>query len=264
MTEHYPPQVAHEEFSCPHCGVYAQQSWFLVVGRHGEWRPDTSTPPPNPYNPLPERYVSHYLSPDPAYRLEGGKPYGVVVDRKAKVIPQSGNDLILDGFYVSICMKCEEPTLWHDREMLYPALGGVEAPNPALNDDIKSDYYEAASVAAKSPRAAAALLRLCVQNLCKQLGLPAQNLNADIGELVKRGLNPDVQKALDALRVIGNNAVHPLEMDLRDDRETAVSLFSLINYIADQMITYRSKLESLFKSLPEGAKQQIKKRDAGT
>ena len=55
-----------------------------------------------------------------------------------------------------------------------------------------------------------------------------KNLNYDIGNLVKKGVPEHVQKALDSLRVIGNNAVHPGELDLKDDVETAILLFRLI------------------------------------
>ncbi|HEX7680849.1 MAG TPA: DUF4145 domain-containing protein [Thermoanaerobaculia bacterium] len=118
-------------------------------------------------------------------------------------------------------------------------------------------------MAQASPRGAAALLRLCVQNLTVQLGLPGKNLNDDIGELVARGLDPEVRISLDAVRVIGNNAVHPLQMDIHDDHETAVFLFDLVNFITDQMITHPKKRQKLFDSLPEGAKAAISKRDSG-
>ena len=87
--------------------------------------------------------------------------------------------------------------------MVCPSLGGVEQPNSDLDEDIRADYLEAAAVLQQSPRAAAALLRLCVQKLCKQLGLPGKNINDDIAALVTRGLNPEIQKALDIVRVIG-------------------------------------------------------------
>jgi hypothetical protein len=127
--------------------------------------------------------------------------------------------------------------------------------------NIQDDYREAASVVGRSPRAAAALLRLCVQKLCKQLGLPGKKIDDDIAELVRRGLDPEIQRALDTLRVTGNAAVHPLQMDITDDRSTALALFSLVNYIADRMITHPIKLNKLYEALPAGARDAIKRRD---
>jgi hypothetical protein len=93
------------------------------------------------------------------------------------------------------------------------------------------------------------------------LGENGKNLNDDIGSFVKKGLDPDVQRALDALRVIGNNAVHPLELDLRDDVDTVSGLFNLLNYIVEDRIARPNKLATLYAGLPEGALAAIEKRD---
>jgi len=70
--------------------------------------------------------------------------------------------------------------------------------------------------------------------------------------------------AFDLVRVIGNNAVHPCALDLKDDRETAAKLFVLVNRIADDMISHPKQLDALYyEKLSEGEKKQITKRDAG-
>jgi hypothetical protein len=81
-----------------------------------------------------------------------------------------------------------------------------------------------------SPRAAAALARLCIQKLMKELGESGDNLNRDIAELVKKGLEVEVQPALDVVRVIGNNTVHPGAIDLKDNKQTALTLLGLVKY----------------------------------
>lgn len=94
-----------------------------------------------------------------------------------------------------------------------------------------------------SPRSSAALLRLCIQKLMIELKQKGRDLNEDIGALVSQGLDARVQKALDVLRVIGNNAVHPGQIDLKDDKETAISLFQLLNAIVERCITVNKKIE---------------------
>ncbi len=48
----------------------------------------------------------------------------------------------------------------------------------------------------------------------KQLGNPGEDINADIAALVKDGLWADLlQRALDVVRVTGNEAVHPGQTD---------------------------------------------------
>jgi len=106
-----------------------------------------------------------------------------------------------------------------------------------------------------------ALLRLALQKLCAELGKPGKRIDDDIAALVQDGLSPGVQKALDAVRVIGNNAVHPGAMDLRDDRETATALFGLLNFIVEQMITRPKELDAIYGALPESVRDRIAQRD---
>lgn len=146
--------------------------------------------------------------------------------------------------------------------MIYPDYAGIEAPNEDLSEDIVADYNEAASILYKSPRGSAALLRLAVQKLCKQLGEPGKNINTDIGNLVKnRNLSVTIQQALDALRVIGNESVHPGQLDLRDDPATAQTLFRLLNKIAETMITEPRQIKNIYDTIPDSKKEAIEKRD---
>jgi hypothetical protein len=75
-------------------------------------------------------------------------------------------------------------------------------------------------------------------------------------------LDPRVQQALDVVRVVGNNAVHPGELDLKDDRETADRLFDLVNLIVDVMISRPAQIDQMYATLPPGAIEAIKRRDA--
>ena len=167
----------------------------------------------------------------------------------------------LENDKVCFCSHCGKYSIWHDYKMVFPEFTGVEPPNSDLNFDIKRDYLEAASILQKSPRGAAALLRLAIQKLMIQLGENGKDLNTDIANLVKKGLPIKVQQSLDALRVIGNEAVHPGELDLRDDRGTAEQLFKLVNFIAEKMITEPKEIEEIYNKIPDSKKKQIEKRN---
>jgi len=158
---------------------------------------------------------------------------------------------------LAICVHCQRYSLWRGAKMLYPSGGGAPLP-----DDIRADYEEARAIVSLSPRGAAALLRLAIQKLCIHLGEPGENLNTDIANLVKRGLPGKVQKALDIVRVIGNEAVHPGQIDLKDDKQTANELFHLLNLIAEVMITQPKHVDELYESLPESKREAIRGRDA--
>ncbi len=177
------------------------------------------------------------------------------------LIHTAGNYATLNGFMIAICMHCKKPSYWFNEQMIYPSKVTAPLPNSDLPDNIKTDFEEARQIANLSPKGAAALLRLVIQKLCVHLGEPGKDINKDIGSLVKKGLSPKIQKALDIVRVIGNESVHPGQIDLNDDPATTTKLFELINIIADTMITQPKEIDKLFDSLPEGKKEAIQRRD---
>ena len=168
----------------------------------------------------------------------------------------------LNNSFACFCYRCSKFSIWHEQVMIYPNFSGIESPNQDLSKEIQADYQEAAEILQRSPRGAAALLRLSVQKLCIQLGEKGKDINEDIGNLVKRGLPVKVQQSLDSLRVIGNEAVHPGQMDLKDEIETASSLFNLVNFISEKLITEPKEIEEIYGKIPDNKKEQIIKRDA--
>ncbi|MEP0210514.1 MAG: DUF4145 domain-containing protein [Paracoccaceae bacterium] len=163
--------------------------------------------------------------------------------------------------WISRCYNCNELALWIVGQMVFPQRGEAPPANQDLPPEIARDYDEASSILDLSPRGSAALIRLAIQKLCKFLDQPGDNINADIKALVAGGLDPRVQKALDAVRVVGNNAVHPGQMDIQDDRATAESLFKLLNLIVEKMISEPKHVDEVYDALPASARKAIEKRD---
>ncbi len=166
------------------------------------------------------------------------------------------------SYTMSTCSQCKDVSYWEDDRLINPAVSSVEPPDQDLPESCLEDYKEARDIVSRSPKGAAALLRLCVQKLMVALGESGKNLNDDIASLVKKGLPIQVQQALDYCRVVGNNAVHPLELQLDDKPELAHQLFAMINFIVRDRITRPREMEAFFSGLPEGAHAAIKKRDA--
>jgi hypothetical protein len=165
------------------------------------------------------------------------------------------------NMHLSQCYNCKEMAVWvHDR-LLFPSELNEEEPNEDLPSDVLADYQEARSILNLSPRGAAALLRLAIQKLCGRLGESGKNINVDIASLVRKGLSPVIQKSLDVVRVVGNEAVHPGTLDLRDDRHTAYQLFRLVNLITEQMVSHPKHVNQMYEKLPESKKAEIEKRD---
>lgn len=214
MKEKYvPPTYQKKGFSCPHCGVYAEQEWIA-----------------------------------PRYSL--------------------GNANI-DGLNISICKYCDATgqrkfaySVWVNQKLVFPISSTAPLASEEMPEEVKEVYNEARNIADLSPSAAAALLRLALQKLVVKLGYKGKDLNKDIGKLIKDKKLPDnIGKSLDSVRIIGNYAVHPGEIELKDDTKTTSKLFGFLNLIVDYTITHPKEVNELFEKIPEEKREAIKKRN---
>lgn len=161
---------------------------------------------------------------------------------------------------VGHCTHCAKKTIWLNERLLYPASSNAPIANSEMPQNVREIYDEASSIFSASPRASAALLRLALQILCEHLGGNGKNINDDIATLVSKGLPPIVQQSLDIVRVTGNEAVHPGQIDV-DSAETVGSLFELINIIVEYMIAMPGKVSGIYGKLPTKKLEEIEKRD---
>lgn len=132
-----------------------------------------------------------------------------------------------------------------------------------MPEKVKEIYDEAAAVYDISPRSSAALLRLGLEILLPYLGADKAKINTMIQQLVEeRKAIGRVQKAMDALRVIVNDAVHPGVIDLegRDDKEVSLALFKITNYIVAETLGSDDMIEDLYSLLPGRVKEGIANR----
>ena len=260
------PRVGAPSFICPHCKAFAQQEWLSLLAR----RAKDSLHPVDliALREMLERVreqartgteVDYPLEKFEAYcaALFEGYPYVEYVE------PAKFGNFTVSNMHISSCYVCKKPSIWVAGRVVFPeTIPQVADPNGDLPPDIRADYREAAGILANSPRAAAALLRLAIQKLCSSLLERDGAINEMIGDLVSRGLSPIVQRALDVVRVIGNEAVHPGTIDLRDDHGTALQLFGLVNLIAEAMISQPKHVMELYGSLPADKIAGIEQRDA--
>ena len=182
---------------------------------------------------------------------------------------------------IAQCQACNQFSIWITNEipitysptltlnksdtsltLIFPNVTeGIPKPNNDMPDDVKEIYIEAGEVLNISPRASAALSRLAIEKLVDHLNAQGKDLNTQIGNLVSKGMPIEIQQMLDSVRVIGNNAVHPGQIDIKDNKELALSLLNFINLIVDNRITQPKKILDIYNLLPESYRNSIERRD---
>jgi hypothetical protein len=157
---------------------------------------------------------------------------------------------------VSTCEKCDNFSLWIDGKIIYPVSGKAPFPLDDMPEEIKQEFLEARSILDESPRSATALLRLALERLISHLG-ENDNIIHNIENLKNRGLDAKLQKALQSVRMIGEEAVEPGQIDPGDDEETALILFNLMNLIVDTLITQPRMVDEILEKLPGSKKEKV-------
>ena len=216
------PTFNKDKFTCPHCNTVTEQKWANMIVAMNFFKDNSGS------KTIQDRIKERYN---------------------------------LENLQSAQCNYCKNYSLWIDEKRIYPRKTNIPEPNEDMPDDIKKDYIEASIIVEDSPRCACSLLRLALQKLMSELGEKGKDLNEDIGNLVKKGLDVKIQKALDSIRIIGNESVHPSEFILVGDYDTAKSLFKILNIIVKEMISQPKEIDELFNQLPKNKINGIENRD---
>ncbi|MCB4773532.1 MAG: DUF4145 domain-containing protein [Sulfurovum sp.] len=241
------PKLLKESFICPHCKVLAKQDW-LNSSNLGDMVADF--------------YRFKFFDYRKSIDVDDQKAIENFLEKAKTNVPRMIVNYFPKKMNIAKCHSCTNYSIWVANDIVYPRNISIEAPNSDMNEDIQELYNEAASIFLDSPKGATAILRLALQKLLIQMGKTGKKINNDIKELVSDGLNPKMQKALDTLRVVGNNAVHPGQIDLDDNKHRALQLFKVLNMIADDMITKPKAMNDLYDDIiPDETKGHIDQRD---
>lgn len=254
------PTISKTAFNCPHCSALTTQNWFKVFAGRFDGKQRT------PFLPSEEviEKVSTTSDISDTVKSELIKDYRKILSGYPFLIKSEEspyNPPKVSNCFVSACYNCKELTIWIHDKIVYPNVKLMILPNEDMPSVVRELFEEAREIVEKSPKGAAALLRLAIQHICKELGESGKNIDKDIASLVSKGLNPTVQQALDVVRVVGNESVHPGEIDLNDNKDIAVQLFNLVNLICDQMISHPNKVKELYAGLPKNKLAGIRARD---
>ena len=240
-SQYEEPVFNKDAFNCPHCQVYAKMDF---------WDFNNVTHKINMnINGVISSIKSrrYHITKDEDFTL---KEIRDIVEYYNKIAP-----------ILSICHKCKKVGIWIEQKMVYPKARLTPLPNEDLPDDIRADYEEASNIVQDSPRGACALLRLALQKLMIYLG-EDKNLDRAIKDLMEDNrVDEDVRKALDSVRIVGNSAVHKNELEIKDKPETALKLFQLLNFIANEVITSRKEVRKFYsEEIPENAKRENREK----
>jgi hypothetical protein len=153
--------------------------------------------------------------------------------------------------------------------MVWPK-GVSRAPVPVeVPPGIVEDYKEACLVLSDSPKASAALSRRCLQNVLRQCaGVKPSNLADEIQEVIdSKALPSTTADSLDAVRVIGNFAAHPIkskstgeivDVEPHEAEWNLDVLESLFDFYYVLPAKARAKKDALNKKLADAGKPPLK------
>lgn len=133
-----------------------------------------------------------------------------------------------------------------------------------IPQSIRQDYTEAVMILERSPKAAAALLRRCLQTMIRDFwGIQDKKNLAQEIDAIKEMITPSQWNALDGLRKIGNIGAH-MEKDvnliIEVEPEEAEKLQKLIELLLDKWYVARHDEEQLCKGITSSAATKMEQK----
>jgi Domain of unknown function (DUF4145) len=238
------PQLGAESFSCPHCNAVAHQDWYSLFLK-------------------PENATDVVVLTLEALMLAKGNESDQFLQRlKDNVLAYEYQEhprnlkVKLLNLHVSRCYNCKGFTVWVRDRLVFP-IRGDEPPDvvevdfeevaedvqeTAEDEEVSEDFEEAAAILNKFPRGAAALTRVCIQNMMPLFEENAKNLDENISSLVRKGLEVEIQQAMDVLQVVRKNPSQTTEVGLKEENEAAkIFLTSLTQILKRRMLKNRDE-----------------------
>lgn len=133
-------------------------------------------------------------------------------DREYKFVIE-GNECPKCGRLNYVFRVCHKGGTVLKEYLVYPKSISRTPLPPEVPPQFADDYKEACAVLGDSPKASAALSRRCLQHLFREEAkTKAKNLNDQIDEVINsKTLPSSLSEAIDAVRVLGNFAAHPIK-----------------------------------------------------
>jgi hypothetical protein len=206
------PRLGLESFSCPHCNAVAHQEWFSLLLKSVTksegfvaLTPDALTSSSSLYDNVKDKILFEQF----VERL--GK--NAVTYRTLQHQQTSRTEMV--NLHLSQCYSCRGFAVWVEDRLVYPIT--ESAAHEELPASLRDDFEEAAAIIERSPRAAAALMRLCIHKMMLLGNENDRKLEDRVASLASKGLEVEIQEAMGALRALNDDAVYPSKSD-EDDK----------------------------------------------
>ena len=89
---------------------------------------------------------------------------------------------------------------------------------------------------------------------CIELGYKKGTLYEKINEFIGEDKGSDLEHSLTSVRVIGNDCVHSGVLDIKDNKAIAIALFNILNYIIEDTLTKKRKIDEIYDIIPDSKK----------
>lgn len=235
-----PPIFKREIFTCPHCKLDCKQNWIYFKD-----------------NLEKDQKKGNIKS---SVALLGGVGLALALSTGAF---KKSNYETLSELSFSVCKSCTGYIIWKGENRLYPKENKLPEPSKYMPIEAAEIFEEARQLFEFSPRSSSALLRLSLEIILRNiLNEKNKTLNQMIGQLVIADIDEHIKKGLDIIRYYGNQSIHTGEINLEENMDSVELLFEFVNYIVDDLIGKKSKIDEQYSKLPHPIKKAISSRDS--
>jgi hypothetical protein len=223
------PQLGAESFSCPHCNAVAHQDWYsLFLKPENAAEVGVLTPEAVTVSTLRQGEAQRDNIKEIEQFIERLKKTQLTYEYQKHPHPLK---VKMANLHISNCHNCNGFSLWVSGLLVYPTKLDK---TPELVDE---DVEEAAVVLNKSPRGATALMRVCIQKLVPLLEENGKELNQRVSSLVRKGLEMEIQQAMDVLEVLRSDSAQLNPLESQADRETALRFLDSLKEVLERRMS---------------------------
>jgi hypothetical protein len=227
MTPYIEPQLGAESFSCPYCNTVAHQDWyslFLKPENAAEVRVLT----PETVKDLRQGDAQRDNIKEINQFVERLKKNALTYEYQKHPHPLK---VKVANLHISNCHSCNGFSLWVGGLLVFPTR--IDK-TPEL---VEEDLEEAAAILNKFPRGAAALMRVCIQKLVPLLEDNDKELNQRISSLVRKGLEMEMQQAMDVLQVLRSDPVQLSRLESQADKKTILRFLDSLKEVLERRMS---------------------------